>query len=103
MKYLNSTSKGNNLNYYHDDDLGARIYCHLGIESLPKDNSLDGKVGLPLVLKCVRLTVGILPFEEAHESMLPNLIMPSLDVHINGPRLFNNLHVYHQAIFVDGI
>jgi hypothetical protein len=103
MKYLNRTSNGNSLNYYHHHDLGARIYCHLGIESLPEDNSLDGKVGLPLVLKCLRLTVGFLPFEEAHESMLLNLIIPSLDVHINGPRLLNNLHVYHEAVFLDGI
>jgi hypothetical protein len=103
MKYLNRTSKGNSLNYLHHHELGGRIYCHLGIESLPEDNSFDGKVGLPLVLKCLRLTVGFLPFEEAHESLLPNLIVPTLDVHINGPGLLNDLHIYQQAIFLDGI
>jgi hypothetical protein len=63
---LNRTSKENSLNYCHHHELGARIYYYLGIESLPKDNLLDGKVGLPLVLKCLRLTIGFLPFEEAH-------------------------------------
>jgi hypothetical protein len=103
IKYLNRTSKGNSLNYYHHHELEGIIYCHLGIESLPEDNSLDGKVSLPLVLKCLRLAVGILPFEEAHESMLPNLIMPTLDVHIKGPGLLRDLHVYQQAIFLDSI
>jgi hypothetical protein len=103
MKYLNRTSKGNSLNYCHHHELEARIYCHLGIESLLEDNSLNDKVGLLLVLKCLRLTIGFLSFEEAHESMLPNLIMPSLYVHINGPGLLNDLHVYQQAIFLDGI
>jgi hypothetical protein len=103
IKYLNRTSKRNSLNYYHHHELEGIIYCHLGIESLPEDNSLDGKVSLPLVLKCLRLAVGILPFEEAHESMLPNLIMPTLDVHIKGPGLLRDLHVYQQAIFLDSI
>jgi hypothetical protein len=103
IKYLNRTSKGNSLNYCHHHELGGTIYRHLGIESLPEDNSLDDKVGLPLVLKCLRLAIGILPFEEAHESMLPNLIMPTLDINIKGPRLLRDLHVYQQAIFLDGI
>jgi hypothetical protein len=103
IKYLNRTNKGNSLNYCHHHELGGIIYCHLEIESLSEDNSLDGKVGLPLVLKCLRLVVGILPFEEAHESMLPNLIMPTLDVHIKGLGLLRDLHVYQQAIFLDGI
>ena len=103
IKYLNRTSKGNSLNYYHHDELGGTIYCHLGIESLLEDSSLDSKVGMPLVLKCLRLVVGILPFEEAHESMLPNLIMPTLDVHIKDTRLLRDLHVYQQAIFFDNI
>jgi hypothetical protein len=103
INYLDRTNKGNSLNYCHHYELGGRTYCHLGIESLLEDNSFDSKVGLPLVLKCLRLAIGILPFEEAHKSMLPNLIMPTLDVHIKGPGLLNSLHVYHQAIFLDGI
>ena len=94
MKYLNRTSKGNSLNYRHHHELGSRIYYHLGIESLPEDNSFDGKVGLPLVLKCLRLAIGFLPFEEAYESLFPNMIVPTLDVSINGLGLLNNLYVY---------
>ena len=80
MKYLGGSSNRDSLNYYHHDELGGTIYCQMGIESLPVDSSLDSKVGLPVVLKCLRPGVGILPLEEAHECMLPNLIMPTLHV-----------------------
>jgi hypothetical protein len=53
IKYLNRTSKENKLNYCHYHELGGTIYYHLGIEYLPEENSLDSKVGLPLVLKCL--------------------------------------------------
>jgi hypothetical protein len=75
----------------------------LGIELISEDNLLDGKVCLPLVLKCLNLTVGFLPFEEAHESMLPNLIMSSLNIHINGLGLLSNLHVYRQTVILDDL
>jgi hypothetical protein len=45
MKYLGGSSNGNSLDYYHRGDLGGIIYCQKGIESIPVDNSLDGKVG----------------------------------------------------------
>jgi hypothetical protein len=49
----------------HAHDSGGRIKSQLGKELIPEDDSLDGKVRLPLVLKCLGLTIGILPLEDA--------------------------------------
>jgi hypothetical protein len=61
----------------------------------------NGKVCLPLVLKYLGLTIRILPLEHARESKFPNLIMPSLNIHIDGPGLLNNIHVYIQNVLLD--
>jgi hypothetical protein len=103
MKYLNKTSKGNMLYYFCPHDLRTRNKSQLGIEFIPEDDSLDGKVCLPLVLKCLSLTVGIFSFKDAHESMLLNPIMPSLNIYINGPGLLSNLHVYRQTVLLDSL
>jgi hypothetical protein len=103
MKYLNMTSNGNMLYYSYPHDSEGRSKRELGNELILEDDSLDGKVRVPLVLKCLGLTVGLLPFEDSHESKLPNLIMPSLNIHIDGPRLLNAIHVNFQAIFLDGL
>jgi hypothetical protein len=103
MKYLNMTSNGNMLYYSHPHDSGGRIKREQGNELIPEDDSLDGKVYVPLVLKCLGLTVGILPFEHFHESRLPNLIMPSLNIHIDGPGLLNAIHVNFQTVLLDGL
>jgi hypothetical protein len=103
MKYLNKTSNRNMLYYCHPHHSGARIKSQMGIEFIPEDDLLDGKVYLPLVLKCLSLTVGILPFEDAHESMLPNPIMPSLNINIDGPGLLSNLQVYRQTVVLDSL
>ena len=73
------------------------------IKFISMDNTLDGKICKLVVLKCFSLTIGILPFEKANESMLPNLITPSLNIIINGLRLFNNMHVYFQTVVFDGL
>jgi hypothetical protein len=57
---------------------------------------------VPMVFKCLSLTVGILPLKLAHESMFPNLITPNLNILIDCPRLLNNLHVYIQTFVLDG-
>jgi hypothetical protein len=103
MKYLNKTSNGNMLYYYHPHHSRVRIKSQLGIEFIHEDDSLDGKVCLPLVLKCLSLTVGILPFEDAHESMLPNSIMPSMNIHIHGSGLLSNFQVYRQTVVLVGL
>jgi hypothetical protein len=54
-----------------------------------------------VVLKCLSLVVGILLLEKAQKSMLLNLILPSLDILIDGPQLLNNLHVYLQYVLLD--
>jgi hypothetical protein len=72
-------------------------------EFIPEDNTLDGKVVVHVVQKCLSLTVVILSFEPAYESMLPNLIMPSLNILIYGLRLLNNLHVYLQTVLLDSL
>jgi hypothetical protein len=53
--------------------------------------------------ECLSLTVGILPLEPAYETMLPNLIMPSLNILIYSLGLVNNLHVYLQTVLLDGL
>jgi hypothetical protein len=75
----------------------------LRYEFIPEDNALDGEVGVPVLQKCLSLTIAILPLEPAHETMLPNLIMPSLNILINGLGLVNNLHVYLQTVLLDGL
>jgi hypothetical protein len=103
IKYLNKTSKGKMLYYCYPHDLEIRNKSQLGIEFIPEDALLDGKVCLPLVLKCLSLTVGIFSFEDAHESMLPNPIMPSLNIYIDGPGLLSNFHVYHKNVLLDSL
>jgi hypothetical protein len=103
MKYLNMTIRGN-LEYYFY--LHVHIYgikSLLRIEFTPKENTLNGKVHVPVVLKCLSFTVGIHPLKPAHESMLPNLIMPSLNILINSPRLLNCLHVNLQSVLLDSL
>jgi hypothetical protein len=73
------------------------------IKFISMDDTLDGKIRKPVVLKCLSLTIGILPFEKANESMLPNLIMPSLNIIIDSLGLFNNLYVYFQTVVFDGL
>jgi hypothetical protein len=70
---------------------------------ISEDNTLDGKVGVPVLQKCLSLTVVILPLEPVHETMLPNLIMPSLNILIYGLELVNNLQVYLQTVLLDGL
>jgi hypothetical protein len=65
MKYLKLASNGNMLYSSHAYDIGGRIKSQLGKELIPEDNSLNGKVRLPLVLKCIGLTVRILALEDA--------------------------------------
>ena len=101
MKYLNMTSNGNMLYYTHLHDSGGRIKRELKNELIPKDDLLDGKVHVPPVLKCLGLTVGILPFEHFHESRLSNLTMPSLHIYIDGLGLFNAIYVNFQTVLLD--
>jgi hypothetical protein len=61
----------------------------LRYEFIPEDNTLDGKVGVHVLEEYLSLTVAILPLELAHETMLPNLIMPSLNILIYGLGLVN--------------
>jgi hypothetical protein len=75
----------------------------LRYEFIPDDNTLDDKVGVPKVQECLSLTVVILPLELAHKSMLPNLIMPNLNILIYGLGLANNLHVYLQTVLFDDL
>jgi hypothetical protein len=75
----------------------------LRYEFIPEDNTFDGKVGVPVLHECLGLTIGILPLEPAHETMLPNLIMPSLNILIYSLGLVNNLHVYLQIVLLDGL
>jgi hypothetical protein len=65
MKYLKSASSGKMLYSSYAFDSGGRIKGQLGNELIPKDDLLDNKVRLPLVLKCLGLTIGILPLEYA--------------------------------------
>jgi hypothetical protein len=87
----------------HAHDSGGRNKSQLGSELIPEDNLLDGKVHVPLFLECLGLSVGILLFEDAWESRLPNLIMPSLNIHIDGLGLLNDIHVYFQIVFLDAL
>jgi hypothetical protein len=64
---------------------------------------LDGKVGVLVLQECLSLTVVIPPLEHIHETMLPNLIMLSLNILIYGLGLVNNLHVYFQTVLLDGL
>jgi hypothetical protein len=68
----------------HVHDSGGRNKSQLETELIPEDNSLDGKVRVPLLLECLAPSIGILRFEDACESRLPNLIIPSLNIHIDG-------------------
>jgi hypothetical protein len=103
MKYLKSASSRNISYSSHAHDSGGRNKSQLGTELIPEDNSLDGKVCVPLLLECLGLSVGILPFEDAWESRLPNLIMPSLNIHIDGLGLLNDIHVYFQIVLLDAL
>ena len=85
----------------HTHQWNRRINASLRIEFIPIHGSFHCKVCLLLVYKCLCLSVGLLASEVANESMLPNLIMPSLNVLRDGPGLLSNIHVYHQAIFLD--
>jgi hypothetical protein len=87
----------------HAHDSGGRNKIQLGIELILEDNSLDSKVRVPLLLECLAPSVEILPFEDACESRLPNLIMPSLNIHIDGFGLLNNIHVYFQIVLLDAL
>jgi hypothetical protein len=75
----------------------------LRYEFIPEDNALDGEVGVPVLQECLSLTIAILSLEPAHETMVPNLIMPSLNLLIYGLGLVNNLHVYLQTVLLDGL
>jgi hypothetical protein len=65
VKYLKLASSGKMLYFSHVHDSGGRIKSQLRNEFIPEDDSLDGKVRLPLVLKCLGLTIGVLPLEDA--------------------------------------
>jgi hypothetical protein len=103
MKYLKSTINKNMSYSSHAHDSGGRNKSQLGTELIPEDNSLDGKVRVPLFLECLAPSIGILPFEDACESRLPNLIMPSLNIHINGFGLLNDIDVYFQIVLLDAL
>jgi hypothetical protein len=103
MKYLKSTINKNMSYSNHAHDSGGKNKSQLGTELIPQDNSLDGKVPVPLLLECLGLRVGILPFEDACESRLPNLILPSLNIHIDGLGLLNDIHVYFQIVLLDAL
>jgi hypothetical protein len=103
MKYLKLTNNKNMSYSSHAYDSGGRNKSQLGIELIPEDNSLDGKVRVPLLLKCLGLSVGILPFEDACESRLPNLIMPSLNIYIDALGLLNDIHVYFQIVLLNAL
>ena len=94
MEYLKLTINKNISYSSHVHDSGGRNKSQLGIELILEDNLLDDKVCVPLLLECLGLSIGILLFEDACESKLPNLIMPSLNIHINGLGLLNDIHVY---------
>jgi hypothetical protein len=74
----------------------------LRYEFILEDNTFDGKVGVPVLHECLSLIVGILLLEPAYETMLPNLIMPSLNILIYSLGLVNNLHAYLQTV-LDGL
>jgi hypothetical protein len=103
MKYLKSVSRRNVSYSNHAHELGGRNKSQLGTELIPEDNLLDGKVRVPLLLECFGLSVGILPFEDACESSLPNLIMPSLNIPIDGLGLLNDICVYFQVVHLDAL
>jgi hypothetical protein len=65
VKYLKLASSGKVLYFSLAHNSGSSIKSQLRNELIPEDNSLDSKVRLPLVLKCLGLTVGILPLEDA--------------------------------------
>jgi hypothetical protein len=86
MKYLKSASSRNMSYSNHAHDSGGKNKSQLGTGLIPEDNSLDGKV-------C----------EDACESRLKNLIMPSLNIHINGLGLLNDIDVYFQIVLLDAL
>jgi hypothetical protein len=57
MKYLKSASRKNASYSNHADELGGRNKNQLGTELILEDNSLDGKVCVPLLLECLGLSV----------------------------------------------
>jgi hypothetical protein len=92
---------------------GALDVCHIRIRVRwtfevrtilikPVNDALHGQVRIPVVVTCLSLSVGVLCFKPLHESILPNLIMSSLNILINGPRLLNSLSAYLQSVFIDG-
>jgi hypothetical protein len=103
MKYLNMTIRGNLEYYFYPHVHIYGIKSLLIIEFIPKDNTLDGKVCVHAVLKCLSFTIGIHPLEPTHESMLPNLIIPRLNILINSPRLLNCMHVNLQSGLLDNL
>jgi hypothetical protein len=103
MKYLKLIINKNMLYSSHAHESGDRNKSQLGAKLIPEGNSLDGKVRVPLFLECLALSVGILPFEDACESRLPNLIMPSLNIHIDGFGLLNDIDVYFQIFLLDAL
>jgi hypothetical protein len=103
MKYLKSASSRNMSYSSHVHDSGGKNKSQLGIGFIPQDNLLDGKVCVPLLLECLGPSVGILPFEDACESRLKNLIMLGLNIHIDGLRLLNDIHVYFQIVLLDAL
>ena len=58
---------------------------------------------LRVVLKFLSLCIGILAFEPPQVTILPNLIVPSLNIFINSPRLLHTFSAYLQAILLDGL
>ena len=103
MKYVKSIINKNMSYPSHVYDSGGKDTRQLGTELIPEDNSLDSKVCMPLILECLGLSIGILPFEDTCESRLPNLILLSLNIHIDGLGLLNNIHVYFQIVLLDAL
>jgi hypothetical protein len=64
---------------------------------------LDSKVRMPVLLKCLSLIVCIRPLEPAHKFVVSNLIVPSLNVPINGPQRLISLHVYLNPVVLDSL
>jgi hypothetical protein len=101
MKYLRVTYINNLVSNYYAHVVSDGYEWYLRDELIPENHTLDGKIRVFVVLECLSLIVGFLPLEHARESILPNLIMPGLNILINGPWLLNNLHVNHQSVVLD--
>jgi hypothetical protein len=69
----------------------------------PIDDAFHGQVCIPVVFKCLSLSVGVLLVEPPHESILPNLIMPSLNELTNNLRLLNTLNAYLQTVLIESL